>query len=61
MATIPTPKSHFIRVKCQDCGNESIVFDRPATTVNCAVCGATLVRPSGGKGVVRGIALGAVD
>lgn len=61
MAAIPAPKSHFVRIKCQDCGNESIAFDRPATVINCAVCGATLVRPAGGKGAVRGIVLGAVE
>ncbi len=39
----------FIKVSCRDCGNESIMFDRAATVVNCSVCGATLARPAGGR------------
>ncbi len=40
---------NFIRVACRDCGNEAILFDRSATVINCAICGATLSRPAGGK------------
>jgi small subunit ribosomal protein S27e len=50
----------FIKVKCQDCGNEQIVFSRPATTIQCIVCGATLVKPTGGKGIVQGTVVGEV-
>ena len=25
--------SNFVKVKCADCGNEQIVFSKPATTV----------------------------
>jgi small subunit ribosomal protein S27e len=60
MKDIPTPRSKFITVKCQDCGNEQTAFDRPATHVKCSVCGATLIRPTGGKGEVRGELLGEV-
>lgn len=42
MDKIPSPKSKFINVKCQDCGNEQITFNKPATHVKCNVCGATL-------------------
>jgi small subunit ribosomal protein S27e len=45
--------SSFYRVKCKDCNNEQIVFSNPATTVRCLVCGATLVEPTGGKGVIK--------
>jgi small subunit ribosomal protein S27e len=47
------PRSRFLRVKCIDCGNEQIVFSHPATKVRCLVCGATLVEPTGGKGVIK--------
>lgn len=40
---------NFYRVRCSDCENEQIVFGRAATTVNCAVCGTTLVTPTGGE------------
>ena len=57
---IPTPRSRFLRVKCADCSNEQIVFDRAATVVNCQVCGATLARPTGGKAAIRGEVVGVV-
>nr|6SKF_Ax Chain Ax, 30S ribosomal protein S27e [Thermococcus kodakarensis]6SKG_Ax Chain Ax, 30S ribosomal protein S27e [Thermococcus kodakarensis] len=50
---IPMPRSRFLRVKCIDCGNEQIVFSHPATPVRCLVCGATLVEPTGGKGIIK--------
>ncbi len=58
---IPAPKSRFITVKCQDCGNEQIAFNKPATQVKCSVCGATLIKSTGGKGQVRGQLLGEVQ
>ncbi len=58
---IPTPRSKFLRVKCADCSNVQIVFDRPSSIVNCQVCGATLVRPTGGKGAIRGEVVGALS
>jgi small subunit ribosomal protein S27e len=61
MDKIPAPRSKFINVKCQDCGNEQVAFDKPATHVKCNVCGATLVKPTGGKGQVRGELLGEVQ
>ncbi len=58
---IPRPSSRFLRVKCADCGNEQVVFDRPSNVVLCQVCGATLARPTGGKAAIRGEILGAVE
>ncbi len=44
--------SKFLKVKCGDCGGEQIIFNRPAMVVGCQVCGATLAKPTGGRGVV---------
>lgn len=44
----------FHLVRCPDCENEQIVFGRAAAEVNCAVCGHTLARPSGGKAEIEG-------
>ncbi|MFC4549946.1 MULTISPECIES: 30S ribosomal protein S27e [Halorussus] len=44
----------FYTVQCPDCDNEQIVFDKAATEVACAVCGATLARPTGGKADIEG-------
>lgn len=42
-------RAQFLKVKCGDCSNEQIAFNRPATKVNCLVCGATLATPTGGE------------
>ena len=47
--------SKFLRVKCNDCENEQIVFDHASTRVKCSVCGSTLVEPRGGKAEIKGV------
>jgi small subunit ribosomal protein S27e len=44
----------FWVVKCPDCSTEQTLFSRPATTVQCTVCGATLATPTGGQAKLRG-------
>ncbi|MGQ9583648.1 MAG: 30S ribosomal protein S27e [Thermoplasmatota archaeon] len=51
---VPKPETEFITVKCKDCGNDQMVFERAATIVNCLVCGATVATPTGGKARIRG-------
>ncbi|HWG92489.1 MAG TPA: 30S ribosomal protein S27e [Candidatus Thermoplasmatota archaeon] len=46
--------SKFIKVKCKDCGNEQVVFNKPSTTVKCNVCSAVMVEPQGGLGRLVG-------
>lgn len=46
--------SRILRLKCDDCENEQVVFERAAAEVSCAVCGSTLVTPTGGMGDVHG-------
>lgn len=45
--------SKFLRIKCEDCGNEQVVFNHPSSVVRCLVCGKTVVEPKGGKGSVK--------
>lgn len=47
------PKSKFLRVKCRDCGNEQVLFDRAAILVSCLVCGATVAEPTGGRADIK--------
>jgi len=54
MARIPSPRSRFLKVKCQDCGNVQIIFDKAASLVNCLVCGSTLAKPTGGRAIIKG-------
>ncbi|MBS7648212.1 30S ribosomal protein S27e [Candidatus Bathyarchaeota archaeon] len=51
---IPRPRSHFIQVKCPDCGNEQATFSHAASIVRCNICGAVLAEPTGGKANIRG-------
>lgn len=46
------PKSRFLRVKCNDCENEQVIFGCSATTISCQVCGRTLAEPLGGKALI---------
>jgi len=45
--------SRFLKVKCNDCENEQIIFGSASTTVKCLVCGRTLVEPRGGKATIK--------
>ena len=51
---IPKPRSMFIKVKCPECGNEQITFNKATMKVHCNVCGVIVAEPSGGKIVVKG-------
>ena len=50
---IQGPKSKFVKVACQKCKNEQVIFDKPATTVKCLVCGEVLAKPKGGKADIK--------
>ncbi|MDO8556232.1 MAG: 30S ribosomal protein S27e [Nanoarchaeota archaeon] len=53
MEQIREPTSRFVKLRCQKCKNEQIVFGKPSTIVNCLVCGKALAEPSGGKGKIK--------
>ena len=46
--------ANFLKVSCRDCGSEAIIFSRATTAIACAVCGATLTNPAGGKAQLVG-------
>ena len=46
-------ESRFIKVRCKDCENEQVLFDKASTTVSCHICGAKLAIPNGGKAKVK--------
>ncbi len=54
-------RAQFVKVKCSDCGNEQVAFNRPASTVACLVCGATLATPTGGEAKFKGEILAKFD
>lgn len=51
---IRNPTSRFLKVKCPDCQSEQVTFNRVTVRVNCQVCGATLVEPTGGLSDIKG-------
>lgn len=53
MAKKLEPGSKFLSVKCQNCKNEQIVFNKPALDVKCLVCGETLCSSTGGFGDLK--------
>ena len=52
--------SDFIKVKCEKCKNEQIIFERPAMEVKCLVCGNVLAESTGGKARIKAKVLSAV-
>ncbi|HZD44396.1 MAG TPA: 30S ribosomal protein S27e [Methanomicrobiales archaeon] len=51
----------FYRVKCPECENEQIVFERASSRVDCVVCGGILAEPTGGKATIKGEILAVVE
>jgi small subunit ribosomal protein S27e len=43
------PKRRFIKVRCQACKNEQIIFESASSRVKCLICGAIIAEPKGGK------------
>ena len=48
----------FLKVKCEGCKNEQVLFSKAAQPVKCLVCGAALAAPTGGKASLSGKVLG---
>ncbi len=46
-------KSKFVRVKCNDCENEQVIFNKARSIVKCLICGRTLAEPRGGKSKIK--------
>ncbi len=54
-------RSRFLRVRCNDCGNEQLVYSHVSSVVRCKVCSKTLAVPRGGKAEIKTTILGAVE
>jgi len=42
-------KRRFIKVRCQACKNEQIIFEGATTKAKCLICNAVIAEPKGGK------------
>jgi small subunit ribosomal protein S27e len=48
------PESRFIKVRCRDCENEQVLFNKASSAVSCHICGSKLAVPRGGKADIKG-------
>ena len=55
------PKSKFIKVRCKDCENEQVLFNKASNVVSCHICGSKLAVPSGGKAKIKGEILEVIE
>ncbi|MBR9704909.1 30S ribosomal protein S27e [Candidatus Pacearchaeota archaeon] len=46
-------KYRFIKVRCQSCKNEQIIFEGATTRVKCLICETMLAEPRGGKAKIK--------
>ncbi|MBA7501558.1 hypothetical protein ES706_00129 [subsurface metagenome] len=54
-------RSKFLRVRCNGCENEQVVYSHVSSVVKCKVCGKTLAVPHGGKAEIKTTILGVVE
>ncbi|MEM0493280.1 MAG: 30S ribosomal protein S27e [Candidatus Thermoplasmatota archaeon] len=55
------PESRFIKVRCSECDNEQVVFNKASSVVVCHICGSKLAEPTGGKASIKGKILEIVE
>lgn len=48
-----TMTSKFLKVKCEECNNEQVIFERPSTKIKCSVCDTVLAEPTGGRANIK--------
>jgi len=46
-------KSKFIKLRCEKCKNEQVIFNKISSIVKCLVCDETLAEPTGGKAKIN--------
>ncbi|MBI2040715.1 MAG: 30S ribosomal protein S27e [DPANN group archaeon] len=46
-------RSRFVKVRCEKCKNEQIIFSNASTKIACLVCKEILAEPAGGKAKIK--------
>ena len=46
-------ESKFVRVQCNKCKNEQVIFGKIATKVKCLVCKSDIADSTGGKSKIK--------
>jgi small subunit ribosomal protein S27e len=55
------PTSKFIKVRCNKCKNEQIIFGKASTKIDCLVCNTPIAEPEGGKAKIKAKVLEVLD
>jgi small subunit ribosomal protein S27e len=58
---IPKPRSAFLSVQCEKCGEKAVVFSHTTMDIACKSCGELLAEKSGSLAIISGKVLGALD
>lgn len=54
-------RGQFLTVKCDDCGNEQVIFSKPAQDVECVVCDTVIAESTGGTARFRSDVVSAAE
>lgn len=58
---VPKPRSAFLSVQCEKCGEKAVIFSHTTIDINCKSCGELLAEKSGSQAIISGKVLGALD
>ncbi len=42
-------RSKFLKIRCPECSEEQIIFEKATSVIECPRCGKILAEPTGGK------------
>jgi small subunit ribosomal protein S27e len=59
--SVPKPRSNFVSVQCEKCGEQAIVFTHTTADIPCKKCGELIAERSGSKAIILGKVLGTMD
>jgi len=51
---IPEPRSKFLKINCNECGELQIVYSHASILVTCNSCGNILAKPTGASAEILG-------
>lgn len=58
---IPKPRSNFIKIECENCQNNVILYTYSTRAIECKSCNAQLVANTGGQARISGKILETLD
>ena len=58
---IPKPRSAFLSVQCEKCGEKAVVFSHTTTDIACKSCGEMLATKAGSQAIISGKVLDRLD